>query len=421
VVNFIPRGDKLESDPDPLGIPITVGLCGACQALDANPSAEPPVCPTCGESEQYRRVQISEPRGFRTNFWPGRSFDGHFDWTPRASRARMAATPISEWKTVGNARIWTGPQQRVYSIKDNNGKDFEFHKAADGNGWIVPTTLSESDQIALDANTNPVHCALASITTTDVLLVGLDVEPVTRGLNLDPRPIRGRIGSRAAWYSFGFFLRSAAAKLLDVDPNEFRVGLRTLKREEKIEAEIFLSDFLENGAGYSTYLGRPQVFARLLQSMLDDYGLDKHGPQGRVCDSACYDCLKDYANMAYHGLLDWRLAMDMTRLANGQAIELTGWWAGIPDQLTKQFCKDFDDWTETRFGPLLGAVCEDRALIAVHPLWDVQPTSCVVELSAAIAEAESRGFTANGTKQWVTVDWFDLARRPAWVAANIIW
>ena len=72
--------------------------------------------------------------------------------------------------------------------------------------------------------------ALASVTKTDVLLVGLDSERVMPGLDLSPAGARGRVSGRAAWFSLGFLLRGAAADLLDVDRNELRVGLRTLQR-----------------------------------------------------------------------------------------------------------------------------------------------------------------------------------------------
>ena len=36
-----------------------------------------------------------------------------------------------------------------------------------------------------------------------------------------------------------------------------------------------------------------------------------------ACDTSCNKCLRDYGNMSYHPLLDWRLAIDMARLACG--------------------------------------------------------------------------------------------------------
>jgi hypothetical protein len=419
VASYIPQGRYVVADEDPLGDPMLVGMCGICQALTTGEIARTSTaCPACGSGDLYRQVRLSEPRGFRTDFSPGRNFEGAFEWTPRASRARMSATSAEEdWKQVGNARIWTG-ENRVYTINDNGGNDFLFRKIRGYNSWIVPEAWPPrlSGPPAVDEGAGVDQRALASITTTDVLLAGLEQSRLIPGLDLSPLSVSGR----AAWFSFGFFLRGAAAVFLDVDRNELRVGLRTLNRGGRLEGEVFLSDFLENGAGYSTYIGRPEVFDQFLRFMLDTYAplLEHHGPEGQACDSACYDCLKDYANMAYHGLLDWRLALDMARLADGQEIGLSGHWDGMAEALVNQFCREFD-WNETRFGSLPGAESDGKALIARHPLWDDRSDYCVEQLAEAIVDAEERGYSESGLQQWAVVDLFDLSRQPAQVEQDL--
>jgi DEAD/DEAH box helicase domain-containing protein len=417
VAAFAPRGGRLVADPYPLGPPLQVGMCGACQALSTEQaSAGTQACPVCGDGTEYQLLRLSEPRGFRTDFSEGRAFDGSFDWAPRASRARMSATAADEdWAKVREARIWSG-RGPVYRVNDNDGRDFEFHRLADGSGWVVPEAYEGPSQPRLDASAGTDPRALASVTTTDVLLVGIDHDSVMPGLNVSPLTTNGRVSGRAAWFSFGFLMRSAAAAYLDVDPNELVVGLRTLGRRGKVDGEVFLSDSLENGAGYSTYIGRPEEFERFLRFVLNDYArfLYEHRLQGKVCDSACYACLKDYANMAYHGLLDWRLALDMAHLADGQEIGLSGYWNGLAESLVRQFCNDFD-WDETSFGPLPGAEAEGRALIAVHPLWSTDPNYCVESLGEAIVDAEPRGYAG----RWSAIDLIDLSRRPAWAESRI--
>jgi DEAD/DEAH box helicase domain-containing protein len=417
VASFSPAGNILESDLNPLGDPIVVGMCGACQALDTDlPLSDPHVCPTCHDNTgRYRRARLSEPLGFRTDFTSGRPFSGRFEWSARATRAKMSASGARDWKYVRHARIWAD-QSRVYAINDNNGDDFGFRRADDGDGWVVPEAFSSGSRVPpLDVHAGEDRRALASITTTDVLLAGLERGRIMPGLDLTPL----RASARAAWYSFGFFLRSAAAKLLDVDPGEFRAGLRTADYGGNLEAEVFLSDFLENGAGYSTHLGRPEVFEELLEYMLGRYSLASHGDRGDPCDSACYDCLKDYANMAYHGLLDWRLAFDMTLLAAGQDIGLSGHWSGMAESLVGQFCSEFG-WSPVQFGSLPGAEREDRAFIAVHPLWNRHVDYAVEELAEAIVDARQRGYGDSDAKRWAAVDLFELSRRPV-QTENVLW
>jgi DEAD/DEAH box helicase domain-containing protein len=75
-----------------------------------------------------------------------------------------------------------------------------------------------------------------------------------------------RVEGRAALYSFGFLLRRAAAVRLDIHERELNVGLRVaLDPNGQVIGQIFMSDSLENGAGYSSYLGMPAETEDLLR------------------------------------------------------------------------------------------------------------------------------------------------------------
>jgi hypothetical protein len=44
-----------------------------------------------------------------------------------------------------------------------------------------------------------------------------------------------------------------------------------------------------------------------------------------LCDTSCNLCVRDFYDMPYHGVLDWRLGLDMVRLAaTGAAILFNG-------------------------------------------------------------------------------------------------
>jgi DEAD/DEAH box helicase domain-containing protein len=123
-----------------------------------------------------------------------------------------------------------------------------------------------------------------------------------------------------------FLLRSAATSLLDVDANELEAGVRTVPKNHVPTGQVFLSDSLDNGAGYARWLGEPVNFADLLARILGAdsnciaalWGQTEKGEReahGRACDTSCNRCLRDHANTIYHPWLDWRLALDMARLA----------------------------------------------------------------------------------------------------------
>jgi len=453
VANFIPRV-QVEPDPNPLGEKIPVGICNDCKSLLADPKDEN-TCPVC-QSEEYAIYTLSEPRGFITDYSKGRAFDGNFEWMPRTTRSRMLAEieNLTERKLVGRARIWAKRPNSIYTINNNNGQEFTFYnyKKAGHDCWIVPDSFPDPDlvergkgQIRKDYfkqdDLENDKRSLASINKTDVLLVSIDNDRGATKLDLglmrwnkERNKSQVIASRRAAWYSFAFFLRSAAAQRLDVDPNELQAGLRTFKgKDDQVQAEVFIADTLQNGAGYSSYLGQPEVFHDLLKYMLDQdeykrdgYQMPQHGGKDGPCGSACYDCLKDYGNMAYHGLLNWRLAMDMAQLILIQPtpqsadltplINLSGHWDTIMTGLTQRFCDDFGG-QPTQFGKLHGVKTEKSSFAVVHPLWSTQLDYISNDLVEALLAGGDAGFLTPD-KPFGLIDLFELDRRPAKVASQ---
>lgn len=415
VVAYRKKGPSVEEIPNPLGPRDDVGLCKTCQALDTDPDPTLQVCPICGSSsDSYRTVGLSQPLGFCTEYRAERAFDGIFEWTARASRARMPLTKQEPtWVTrTGLGYRTATPSGLIYTINDNGGNDFAFQQHANKQQWFVATALSPRPRITLNGAIDT--RALASVAKTDTLLVGLQAEAIMPGIDLSPV----RLAQRAAWYSFGFLLRGMASSMLDIDRQELQLGLRPRIWKGQLEAELFLSDTLENGAGYATYLGRPDVFADLLKRCMDELPrLVNHGTSG--CDSACYDCLKDYSNMAYHGLLDWRLGMDMVRLALGEHVQLSGYWQPLATTIYKDFGRNFG-WQEQSFGPLPGLVQNKHALIIAHPLWHTNPAYTTDLLAEAILAAEDAGYCTGKGGRWKVLDLFEVARRPAWYHVTTI-
>lgn len=391
-VDYQLRGGIPTEMANPLGPPIPTGICRRCQSIDASPvpALTCQVCPP--GTADYQVVDLSEPRGFRTLFGSERDYDGTFEWTPRATRPKLglAGPPLAPHRNFGI----TSGAQTVHVINDNNGQLFEFERFWDET-WATRQALSKVNAAPRGQPTGgPDRRALAAISRTDVLVAGVDVWP--SGVFADPLRVEGR----AALYSFGFLLRRAAAVRLDVSDTELKVGLRTTVAGGNVVGQVFLSDTLENGAGYSTFLGAPAEFEAVLQDVLGPGLLGRFqvmgGPHdhGTVCQTSCHECMRDYGNLAYHSILDWRLAVDVTRLCldAGAPIDFSPpYWAGVAQYAADRVHGALPGSLRTTLAGLEAVVAGSRAIVIGHPLWDVRQGMTHPALTAAETAGRQSG------------------------------
>ena len=255
---------------DPLGVRREIYLCRACSFLSDQDLGDIATCPQCGGGpDGFARFPLREPLGFRAG--RPRDFDGNFAWSPRA----MAARAVADLSTLNEARIgaataYSGPGQR-YVINDNGGRLFRFRPAArDNDNWggYVSVEAVENNQLPQNAAYgDPLDVALGAVQPTDFLFLGPERGTVPgQGLRLNfsaglqpygpPDPSDGR---RAAWYSLAFMLRKVASAKLDIEPLELAAGIFAGLAGGEPAPYAFIADTLENGAGFCTRLGRPDI------------------------------------------------------------------------------------------------------------------------------------------------------------------
>jgi DEAD/DEAH box helicase domain-containing protein len=414
VVDYQPQGNAVVEMPNPLGPPLSIGQCRRCQAVD---DSQNPVqaCPVCGATPpDYAPINLSQPRGFRTSFDGGRDFDGVFEWTARASRPKVGVTPIQLTPT-SNFEVWSG-QDTVYTINDNDGHLFHFEKFAVGDTWVTRDALAKvgvnNPRLAPGTDIR----ALASVKPTDVLVLGIRSWPI--GVVATPLRVEGR----AALYSLGFLARRAAAVRLDIHERELKVGLRVIQDQNgQVIGQIFISDSLENGAGYSSYLGTPVEAENLLRFVVGRTGQTFYGPlvaqldangnpaHGNTCPTSCPDCLRDFSNLAYHNILDWRLGLDLARLAldSNAAIDFSvPYWQGVDLAAATPYFAAMPGWQQVTFAGLQAGTRGNRIEIITHPLWNTDPNSPGPHLQAAYAQAQGAGYVVT------TKSIFEVLRRP---------
>ena len=328
----------------------------------------------------------------------------------------MGLTPLPVTQQA-NYEVWAG-QETVYIINDNDGRLFDFEKLAQGETWVTRPALAKVNvsNPLIDPSAGIDQRALGSVKTTDVMVLGIVDWPA--GVRTSPAGDDG-LGVRAALYSFGFLARRAAADRLDVHESEIKVGLRVLRDVTgDIIGQIFISDSLENGAGYASLLGTPSETEALLQYMVGQssptfYGFlvgQQHaGPGPSACATSCPDCLRDFSNLPYHSILDWRLGLDLARLALDPTapIDFTvSYWQGL-DAAAAHYFAAMPGWQQVTFGGLQAGRRGNHAEIITHPLWDCDPSRFGPQLATAYAQAVDAGCPRPRFKSI-----FEVLRRP---------
>jgi hypothetical protein len=203
-------------------------------------------------------------------------------------------------------------------------------------------------------------------------------------------------------------VRRAIAVRLDIDEREIKVGIRVMQDHSgQVVGQVFISDSLENGAGYSSRYGDPLEAEGLLQFITTQIpGGQQHATE---CRTSCPDCLRDYSNLAFHNILDWRVALDVARLAldaNAPINFDVPYWQGL-DAIAAVPYFQAVGLQQTQFGGLIAGQDSSYVEIITHPLWDSDPNSLGPGLAVAYAHAVAGGATEVKFKSI-----FELLRRP---------
>ena len=331
--------------------------CGHIAFPEQN--AEKMICPVCNEESQT--ITTYTPLGFCVNFKVSpRDYTGFADSSAQNYVTQLGAPNDDHFIRVNSTNLKTTGQNeaQVYLLNDNFGKCFPFIRE---NGcWVVPEYQHED--LPVDEKKFEEKAALLASRTTSILRIQFDEIPDS--LNLDSRKHHHSV--KSAYISMGYLLRKAACDYLDIDLGELNVDFRITKDQNGNSiGEVFLSDTMENGAGFCDYLNRDAT--RIKEHLLDvfikstaDSSLKKifenHG-----CFLACYNCLKDYSNLYYHEFLNWRLGLDMIYLARDahSAIDFTlPHWKSL-------FEMHFPHITDYS-APILD---REHKILVVHPLW----------------------------------------------------
>lgn len=209
VAHYRPQGPRAVEDSNPLGPSVRIGLCGNCQHVETV-TPDVPACPVCAspagpDERDYHPMDLRQPKGFVSYFTKARDYDGVFDFVPRAARPKVGrpAFPITPHL---NFDVGAG-QGRLHVVNDNAGRLFHFSQErwAGTEAMIdIAAANAAEEKHAASVGRRPgrplaptapvVPCALAAISETDMMLLGIrDYGP---GRGADPALLEGQFDQR---------------------------------------------------------------------------------------------------------------------------------------------------------------------------------------------------------------------------------
>jgi hypothetical protein len=403
---------------NPFGPEYDISSCQDCGYFQQR-CIESVNCPACG-SGNFLRCTVSQPLGFRTDFEPY-DYDGTYETASRAGLARLGLVATSSQAVYGGLRAQSSKAE-LATFNAGNGELFRFTKYKNWAGWIDGNLVNGDRSTEFDLPHQNVEIveqrerALGDLKSTDILILGEHGTPLPF---LSVHPLDA--ARRGAWLSLGYLARRAVSVWQDIAPDELDVGFRVRIDQGDLVGEIFLADTLANGAGYCSFLGRPENFDRLCKEMIELAHSWEDDPN-HACDFSCYDCLRDYRNQNSHGLLDRRLALDLLHVLVDRQLPADHWVDGA-NQIAESFCSAFEGWSHSLAGGFPVCANEDfgTALILHHPFIEMRPEWASEKVLDAYEELAASGFALAESlvpEGLHPVSTFDFERRPGWVEAR---
>lgn len=352
--------------------------CKSCGYSTITNNEESISCPVCGN--EMETAKICSPLGFCVDYsMPAEDFNGSYDWySPNSDIKLDCENSLTECPRVNNLVIRNNiipSQGLVHLVNDNNG---DFYKLGLNNKGIYVSRSAYDEEYGKSLKLE-YESKYAFISSKSTGVLALSIADTADNICLSPL-LGDNVNSyavRATFLSWGYLVRKAISNYLDIDSSEFNVGFYISPLTQK--AEVFFVEQLENGAGYCNYLSGRRYsnvpLNAIVQPLLEGGNIyeqlmshdHKHG-----CTSSCYDCIRDYSNQAVHGLLDWRLGLDLARLANSSSAKVDftlDYWDDYIFVVVKNMLTTQGYVVERREDTLYGTDPLGDKFCVIHPLW----------------------------------------------------
>jgi len=403
-----------------------ISSCGACGAVLFSSSS---VCTECGATVPDVHVFIGwRPYAYVADVGSSRDYDGYMQvkrTLVESHAGKRSEADANQHYDVSRNFAVSGFQGRLIHANTNASRGYSFARIAqtrvmDGaylETSLINASLQTTPWVAVAPGGATSNVALYSELVTDVLLATVREAP-SEMYRMGTGDGFSEASTKAAWQSFAEALGKAITLNEDIEPNEIFVGKKFVPWTDSAGQPIrgwavFVTDNLENGAGYATSYASTSRFEDLLKSIKNDFGrIFSKASHSGSCATSCYHCIRHHLNRQFHVILDWRLALDMTALALGEERALSldaSWWqqyirGGLKNRL-ENFTNVRWSYRESSDGSAVFVDPTERtAVLPVHPLINSRHRSAVMDRERLADELR--------LERVASLDLFDFERQP---------
>jgi len=350
------RNNKTSARSDRVGLPRDIVECPICHAMAAVKDGAPTslTCLSCeADLSGADVVRTYEPDAFTTSLEERRHdapVDEVFTRASKTSAAFAETLPTVHYDGT-NSRIGFSANSELLRLNRGSFRDSKWSGFIAKRGDLTAQFLSRGIQRGIVVKDvwidEAVKAAVPSLSgrfrpySQATPPFFLSAHKVTSSLTIEPNILskdylleRGNPSGgdtlnpafkAGAISACTLIVNFASKELFDVDPDEFEILLPRIKaRNGNRVLSLQIADELVNGSGLCNELaqpdrnGEPRVLGviRRILSGAEGSPLDElvAGDHARECLTGCYKCLHRYGNQQYHGLLDWRLGMEVLQI-----------------------------------------------------------------------------------------------------------
>lgn len=414
---------KIEFHAPPDSTELT--FCRNCEAVLFQLQNECPICKAT--SDQLDIFMGWRPTAYIADIKRHDKYDGNVHNSPL--RIKFFPNPlnpnhVNDFSRSMNFEI-KGFQGRLIRMNDNNGKGYTFHRVDNSrlmNGIYLNEnqlnpTLKTSDWLTISRNQPNNNIAIYSELVTDVLVAKIQKLPRATSLIGSAEGWRNE-RVKAAWDSLAELVAKQISILEDFEPGEISVGKMYCGYQSSEGSPIggwsfYVSDNLDNGAGYSFEFSKKEKFENLIKhlrgSELYRFLVNENHALG--CSTSCYHCIRNYFNRNSHVRLDWRLGLDLLEnfiLPISTPNCSAPWWdAYIKSILPKKISGISGTNFRLKEDDLFGIYFEDTTgccILPIHPFFNLD--------HADNFDFESRFLEKISSGKGGLLDIYDFERRP---------